>query len=81
VASCTFDEQKRVLAGTVSGVRVICAYVPNGEGPESDKYQYKQRWLAAFRDWLICEAMADEQDLASRRPLHFPQSAIAVSME
>jgi exodeoxyribonuclease-3 len=46
------DEQKRVLAATVGGVRVVCAYVPNGESTESDKYQYKLRWLAAFREWL-----------------------------
>lgn len=46
------DEQKRVLAATVGGVRVVCAYVPNGESVESDKYQYKLNWLAAFRDWL-----------------------------
>ena len=49
------DEQKRVLAATVCGVRVICAYVPNGESVESDKYQYKLRWLAAFRDWIKAE--------------------------
>ncbi len=46
------DEQKRVLAATVGGVRVICAYVPNGESVESDKYQYKLKWLAAFRGWV-----------------------------
>ena len=46
------DEQRRVLAATVGGARVICAYVPNGESTESDKYQYKLRWLAAFHDWL-----------------------------
>jgi exodeoxyribonuclease-3 len=46
------DVQKRVIAATISGVRVVCAYVPNGESIESDKYQYKLRWLAAFRDWL-----------------------------
>ena len=49
------DEQKRVLAATVDGVRVICAYVPNGESVESDKYQYKLKWLAAFRGWLAQE--------------------------
>jgi exodeoxyribonuclease-3 len=49
------DEQKRVLAATLAGVRVICAYVPNGESVESDKYQYKLRWLAAFRGWLEAE--------------------------
>ena len=49
------DEQKRVLAVTVSGVRVVCAYVPNGESVESEKYQYKLRWLAAFHEWLGTE--------------------------
>ena len=46
------DDQKRVLAATIGGVRVICAYVVNGESVESDKYQYKLRWLAAFHAWL-----------------------------
>ena len=49
------DPQKRVLAATLSGVRVVCAYVPNGENAESDKYQYKLKWLAAFRRWLADE--------------------------
>jgi len=49
------DAQKRVLAANVGGLRVICAYVPNGESVESDKYQYKLKWLAAFRDWLKAE--------------------------
>lgn len=49
------DEQKRVLAATVCGIRVICAYVPNGESVESVKYQYKLGWLAAFRDWIRAE--------------------------
>ncbi len=46
------DEQKRVLAATIAGVRVICAYVPNGESIASGKYQYKLSWLEAFRGWL-----------------------------
>ena len=49
------DEQKRVLAATVDGVRVVCVYVPNGESVESDKYQYKLRWLDALHDWLAEE--------------------------
>ena len=49
------DPQKRVLAATIGGVRIINVYVPNGESVESDKYQYKLRWLAAFRDWLTAE--------------------------
>jgi exodeoxyribonuclease-3 len=49
------DEQKRVLAATVDGVRVICVYVPNGESVDSLKYQYKLRWLDALHAWLSDE--------------------------
>jgi exodeoxyribonuclease III len=44
-----------VIAGTVNGVRVIGAYIPNGQAPDSDKFQYKLRWLDALRDWLKVE--------------------------
>ncbi len=49
------DEQKRVLAVTVAGVRVVCAYVPNGQAVDSEKYQYKLNWLSAFQHWLATE--------------------------
>lgn len=49
------DVQKRVIAATVGGVRVISAYVPNGESVDSEKYQYKLRWLRAFEAWLESE--------------------------
>lgn len=46
------DEQKRVLAATVDGVRVVCVYIPNGQSLDSDKYPYKLRWLDALIAWL-----------------------------
>lgn len=46
------DHQKRVLAVTYGDVRVICIYVPNGENVESEKYQYKLKWLTALNVWL-----------------------------
>ncbi|SMB25173.1 Exodeoxyribonuclease III Xth [Sterolibacterium denitrificans] len=49
------DEQQRVISATIGGVRIVCAYVPNGQSVDSDKYQYKLRWLAALRDWLAAE--------------------------
>jgi exodeoxyribonuclease-3 len=49
------DEQKRVLAATIGGVRVIDVYVPNGQAVGSDKYDYKLRWLAALRDYVSAE--------------------------
>ncbi len=52
------DDQKRVISGTVDGVRVISAYVPNGQSVGSDKYAYKLRWMAALKDWLQGELAA-----------------------
>lgn len=49
------DEQKRVLAATYGDVRVVCAYFPNGQSLDSDKYQYKLRWLQALNQWLADE--------------------------
>ncbi len=46
------DPQRRVLAATIDGVRVIDLYVPNGQSVGSDKYEYKLRWLDALRGWL-----------------------------
>jgi exodeoxyribonuclease-3 len=46
------DEQKRVLAATIGGVRIVCAYMPNGQAVGSDKYDYKLRWLAALQAML-----------------------------
>lgn len=49
------DEQKRVIAATYGDVRVVCAYFPNGQSLDSDKYQYKLRWLEAMHGWLQAE--------------------------
>jgi exodeoxyribonuclease-3 len=46
------DDQQRVIAATIDGMRVVCAYIPNGQSVGSDKYQYKLRWLNALHDWL-----------------------------
>lgn len=46
------DEQKRLISATVAGVRVVCAYVPNGQAVDSDKYRYKLAWLDHLIDWL-----------------------------
>lgn len=57
------DEQQRILAATIDGVRVVCAYVPNGQALDSDKYTYKLGWLQSFRDWLA-EELARNEHLA-----------------
>ena len=49
------DPQKRMIAATVDGVRVVGAYMPNGQSLESEKYPYKLSWLDALIDWLTVE--------------------------
>ncbi len=57
------DEQKRIIAATVSGVRVICVYCPNGQAVSSEKYAYKLRWFAALKEYLAQE-LKRHDDLA-----------------
>jgi len=52
------DEQQRLISATINGVRVVCAYIPNGQSLESDKYQYKLKWLAGLQAWLTDECKA-----------------------
>lgn len=46
------DPQKRLIAAKVNGIRVVCAYIPNGQAVGSDKYGYKLAWLARLEVWL-----------------------------
>ncbi|WP_209726513.1 exodeoxyribonuclease III [Duganella sp. 1411] len=55
------DPQQRILAATIDGVRVVCAYVPNGQSVGSEKYEYKLGWLSAFHDWISEEAARHPQ--------------------
>ena len=54
------DEQKRVISATITDssgndVRVVCVYVVNGQAVDSEKYEYKMRWLKALITWLTDE--------------------------
>ena len=57
------DHQKRVIAATIEGVRVISAYIPNGQTVESEKYQYKLHWLAALQRY-VRDVIAEYGDVA-----------------
>lgn len=46
------DPQRRVLAATIDGVRVVDLYIPNGQEVGSEKYDYKLNWLAALHGFL-----------------------------
>ncbi|HSN00876.1 MAG TPA: exodeoxyribonuclease III [Rudaea sp.] len=49
------DPQRRILAGTVDGVRVVNLYVVNGQEVGSEKFAYKLDWLAKVRAFLAEE--------------------------
>ena len=46
------DDMARVITATIQGVRVVGAYFPNGQAPDSDKFVYKMDWLTALQQWL-----------------------------
>jgi exodeoxyribonuclease III len=46
------DEEARVIAATVDGVRIVCLYVPNGQELTSEKYPYKLAWFGRLRAYL-----------------------------
>lgn len=54
------DPQRRILASTVDGVRVINLYVPNGSEVGSEKYEYKLNWLRSLRSFLQAELAEHE---------------------
>lgn len=49
------DDQRRVIAANIGDIRLVCAYIPNGQSVDSDKYAYKLKWLKAFTAWLAEE--------------------------
>ena len=49
------DPQRRILAATIDGVRVVNLYVPNGSEVGSEKYRYKLAWLEALHGFLAAE--------------------------
>jgi exodeoxyribonuclease-3 len=55
------DEQARLIAATVRGIRIVSAYVPNGDIVGSEKYNYKREWLAGLRGYLQEHQLAEEK--------------------
>ena len=55
------DEQARMIAATVLGLRVVCVYVPNGEALTSDKFPYKLEWYRRLRRFLERTSRRDAQ--------------------
>ena len=45
-------EEKRSIAGTYNGIRVINFYVVNGQSVDSDKYIHKLKWLKKAEKYI-----------------------------
>ncbi len=46
------DPQKRVIAATIQGIRIIDIYLPNGQEVGSEKYAYKMKWINALKTYV-----------------------------
>ncbi len=76
------DPQRRILAASVAGVRVINVYVPNGQALGSEKYAYKLAWLQALAAFLLGElathprvlVLGDFNVAPEDRDVHDPQA-------
>jgi exodeoxyribonuclease-3 len=53
------DPEARFLTATVGGIRIACAYVPNGKTVGTEKWTYKLAWLGRLRGWLERTAAPD----------------------
>ncbi|WP_266160755.1 exodeoxyribonuclease III [Dyella silvatica] len=49
------DPQRRILAATIGGLRVVDLYVVNGKAVGDEKYAYKLDWLAKVQAFLAQE--------------------------
>jgi exodeoxyribonuclease-3 len=54
------DPQRRILAATVGGVRIVNLYVVNGSEVGSEKFEYKLHWLERVTAWLENEMKQHE---------------------
>jgi exodeoxyribonuclease-3 len=46
------EDEKRFIAATIAGVRVLNVYVPNGQAVGSPKFFYKLAWLQALQTFV-----------------------------
>jgi exodeoxyribonuclease-3 len=54
------DPQRRILAATVGGVRIVNLYVVNGSEVGTEKFAYKLHWLEKVTEWLAGERKQHE---------------------
>ena len=59
-SSIEFNEQKRLISGDIYGLKIINVYVPNGSSLDSDKFDYKIKWLNHLSSYLDKQMKEDD---------------------
>ncbi len=54
------DQEKRLIAATIDGVRIVGVYAPNGQSVGSEKYAGKLEWFKRLRAWLDATAKPEQ---------------------
>lgn len=54
------DADRRLIAATVEGLRIVNVYVPNGQHVTSEKYDFKLEWLSRLRTFLDSTAQPSD---------------------
>lgn len=57
------ESQKRLIAATVNGVRIVDVYIPNGQSLDSDKFQFKLDWVQRLRGFFDDNYQTNERVL------------------
>jgi exodeoxyribonuclease-3 len=57
------DAQRRLIAATVEGVRIVDVYVPNGQAVGTPAFAYKLEWLGRLRRYLDARFMPAQEIL------------------
>ena len=52
IVSKEYLKQKRIISAFINGVRIINVYVPNGSSLNSEKYEYKLKWLEYLSKYI-----------------------------
>ena len=76
------DPQRRILAATINGIRILDLYVVNGESVGTEKYAYKLDWLEKVTAWVNEQAklhskfviLGDFNIAPGDRDVHSPKS-------
>jgi exodeoxyribonuclease-3 len=76
------DPQRRILAATIAGIRIINLYVVNGSEVGSDKFDYKMHWLEKVTGLIAAEmqkfekvvVLGDFNIAPDDRDVHDPES-------